>query len=597
MRSLTLIVAVAGAYALLRGWEGSPSMLLRSCLAVATLVAGLAFWGIRKDSSQPRMFSLRSATWLDYLSLGAAVIFIEACFVVLTSSLAAPTQEIMMSIRETVSDPNKAGGQGDGTDGNENDVQFDGQRSGDWKFNRQLERDLPPNSNHKPSAKPEVFVELENAVDATNLFNSRIHLRSFAFTRFDGVSWSAVKTPKNQLQAPITFSPSSKLGNKSGIRHRIYHTTNPTGQNLFTSLHGTRGTSLPELTQLTESIYLLPEASNPRDGYNYTATSHPVHFTDLISEPISVAAGQPEELDLPPELADQLKQTAESFIYQPTLATQLIALRNFLQDNYTYSLETTNASGANPLDNFLYLEKRGYCEHFATAAAMLCRTLGVPSRIAYGWSGGRHYKAQNMFVFRAKDAHAWTEIKLEGYGWIVFDTTPPDNEATPETHAAPEGEEVPDPRETIAKQQQAREEVKSSPMSLNVSPWALYIGLGILGICSTAFLVTRTFKRPATAPDGRPLSCPPPSYLVHFKQTCAMLGHPMPDGRTLRQHLAILGKNNASPAFSQDLLDYHYGVIYSDHDKNQSVEKNLNQVIRKWKKSASLATPTDEQTS
>ncbi|MCP5537982.1 MAG: transglutaminase domain-containing protein [Akkermansiaceae bacterium] len=592
MRSLTLIIAVAGAYALLRGWQGCPSILMRACLAVATLVAGLAFWGIRKDASQPRMLSLRKATWLDYLSLGAAVVFTEACFVVLTSTLAAPAQELVAGFREVIADPAKLGNgdDGDGPGGGDGDVQFDGERSGDWKFSKRMDRNLPPNSNHKPSNKPEVFLELENQEDATALFNSRIHLRSFAFSRFNGVSWSARRKSETLLKDPIVFPRPPGVADKQGIRYRIYHAVSRSGQNLFTSLHGTHSTDLAELTELAESIHLLPEVTAAEDGYTYTATSHSIHFTDLINEPIHAAPGSPDELDLPPEFADPIKKTAEAFIYQPTLSSQLVALRNFLQDNYTYSLETTNATGANPLENFLYLEKRGYCEHFATAAAMLCRTLGVPSRIAYGWSGGRLYKEQNMFVFRAKDAHAWTEIKLDGYGWVVFDTTPADNAATPEAHAAPDGEEAPDPAETIMEQQHALENEPRSPLSLDISPWALATGLVTAAICCAIFLVTRALHRPPTAPDGRPLRHSPPGYLVHFKQACVALGYPMPIGRTLRQQLDLLQHKHASPGFAQSLLDYHYGRLYADHAPDPATERQLDQAIRKWKNAAMAKT-------
>lgn len=577
MRSLTLIVAVAGAYALLRGWAGSPDLLLRACLAVATLVAGLAFWGIRRDASRPRMLSLRRATLLDYLALGTAVVFTEACFVVITSTLAAPTQKMVLSFEKHVADPDKSGNGANEGGAEEKRV------SGLWNFNHGLKADLSSNSNPKLSNKPEVFMELSRSEDAITLLNSRIHLRSLAFSRFTGTSWSAPQASPSQLTAPISFP---RHGRHTPIKHRLYHAANPTGKNLFVSLHGVTFTDLAQLTRVNESIHLLPKPISGADGYSYNATSSPLHFTDLIGESIHAASTQPGELDLPPELADQLRSTAENFIYQPDLAARLIGLRNYLQDNYAYSLKTSNPSGTSPLENFLYHEKRGYCEHFATAAAMFCRILGIPSRIAYGWSGGRLYKSQNMFVFRAKDAHAWTEIKLEGYGWVVFDTTPPDNDATPEAHAAPEGENAPDPRETMASQQQANPESAHNPLALGVNSHTLYTILVIIGVACAAFPVTRAFTRPITRPDGRPVYCPPPTYLVHFKQTCAALGHPMPTGRTLRQHIDVLCNNNAAPAFSSKLLAYHYGVTYSGKCKNPSVEKHLNHAIRQWKKSA-----------
>ena len=390
-----------GAYSLLRGWDGAPSILLRACFAVATLVAGLAFWGIRRDPDHARLVSLRRAGWLDYLSLGVAVVFAEACFVVLTSTLAAPSQRLADEMALVFDEAGVDVEDGDQT----GELEFGGTESGNWLFKPNLERHLPKRSNHKPGNKPELFIQLENAEDATRLFNSRVHVRSFAFSRFDGLSNGRRYRDHVQSFWLQSFSillkscPRLDLMFLRTIKHRIYHAANPTGQNVFSALHGAGQTDLAQLSQISDAIYLLPKLSNEIDGYQYEAVSSPVHFTDLINQSIAPADALADELGLPDFLAIKLHQTAELMRTDPNLARQLVALRSYLQDNYVYSLRTSNDRDANPLENFLYSEKRGYCEHFATAAAMLARALGVPSRIAYGWSGGRFYKSQKHVCF------------------------------------------------------------------------------------------------------------------------------------------------------------------------------------------------------
>lgn len=590
MRSFALITAVAGAYALLRGWPGGPAPLLRSCLAVAALAAGLAFWGGRRKSSppRPRMASLRRATPLDYLGLGAAVVFIEACFVVFTSSLAGPAGDVALALRE------RAGAAGPGQDGGARhgntpgSPDFDGQRSGPWIFKPNLERDLPKQSNHKPGNNPEVFVELENAADTKALLATRIHLRAFAFSRFNGSAWMAAPAPRTQLLAPIRFpAPAEPPPPRPAVRHRVYHGVNPTGQNVFTALQGARSTDVSELTRLAESVYLLPAARDAKSGYSYTAASTPVHLADLAGQAVSPADAAPEELALPDFLAERLRQTAAAIGTGQDTASRLAALRAYLRENYQYSLETANADDSNALENFLYREKRGYCEHFATAAALLCRAFGVPSRIAYGWSGGRLYPGQNMFVFRAKDAHAWTEIKIRGHGWVVFDTTPPDDDAVPETRTAPQGETAPDPAEALAAAQAGDDPANtdSTPDTrAGASRAAMATVLAALCLCTLGFLSARRWKRPAATPDGLPLPRPQPGYLLHFKQASAALGHPMPVGRTLRQQIAALDKARLTPRFAGQLLDYHYQLLYGDNVQNPSTEKQLNRSIRSWRK-------------
>jgi len=278
MRTIILIIAVAGAYLLMRGWPEGPGLLLRCCLAVGALVAGLAIWGYRgkKFSHHPRMASLRKATWLDYLSLGIAIVFAEACFVVFTSTLAGPAQNFAYMVHDGIAEINDDNGSLEENANFDDIPTFGGDRSGPWNFKKNLERDLPQQSNHKPSNKPEVFIELENEADTRLLLISRVYLSSFAFSQFNGISWSAPPSPRTKLQSPIRFS--QEANNQRTIRHRVYHAVNPTGQNLFTSLHGSVSADVNELTKLAESIHLLPGAEDINIGYSYIATSRPVQF-------------------------------------------------------------------------------------------------------------------------------------------------------------------------------------------------------------------------------------------------------------------------------------------------------------------------------
>ena len=588
MRTLVLIIATVGAYLLLRGWLDGPGLLLRCCLAVAAIVAGLAIWGTRRKGTghHARMISLRKATLLDYLSMGIGIVFLEACFVVFTSVSAGPAQDFAYTVQNYVGTMRTV----DGLDSEDVDIDLDkdptfgGEGSGPWIFKKNLERDLPQQSNHKPSNKPEVFVELENVEDVDKILDSRVYVSSFAFSQFDGTAWSAPQSARTIERAPIQFT--QLASDRPVIEHRIYHGVNPTGQNVFTSLHGAVSTDIDQLTKLAESVYFLPEAEEVNNGYAYTASSQPLLFDDLLEKNVSPARAATGELVLPSFLMERLRGTAVEFKNKPNTTSQLLGLRDHLQKNYQYSLQTINEDNANPLENFLYTEKQGYCEHFATAAALLCRTIGVPSRVAYGWSGGRFYPKQNMLVFRAKDAHAWTEIKLKGYGWVIFDTTPSDNEAAPETSSASVDEEAPDPQETLSLDSEELNLLENSPgMELHpeVNQTKLFVGLGLLCVCAVGFLIIRRFKRKETTPDGRPIIHAQPGYLLYFKQVCADLGQPMPLGRTLRQHIAILQHTDVAPEFSNNLLDYHYQVMYGEKPKNSAKEKQLNQSIKQWK--------------
>src|SRR5690606_9212094 len=74
-----------------------------------------------------------------------------------------------------------------------------------------------------------------------------------------------------------------------------------------------------------------------------------------------------------------------------------------------------------PVENFLRHTKEGHCELFATAAALLFRELGMPSRVVAGF---RVYPTGEVLTARNTDAHAWVEVWVKGKGWVPVDPSP-----------------------------------------------------------------------------------------------------------------------------------------------------------------------------
>jgi transglutaminase-like putative cysteine protease len=98
------------------------------------------------------------------------------------------------------------------------------------------------------------------------------------------------------------------------------------------------------------------------------------------------------------------------------------AVERYLEKNHAYSLETSLAPG-DPILSFLRDKKEGHCELFASAAAMLLRSLNVPSRYVTGYYAHEVKDGGNMVV-RDRDGHAWTECWIEDLGWVTVDATP-----------------------------------------------------------------------------------------------------------------------------------------------------------------------------
>jgi hypothetical protein len=116
-------------------------------------------------------------------------------------------------------------------------------------------------------------------------------------------------------------------------------------------------------------------------------------------------------------LARQMREeagSAETYINR--------VLRMFNTEDFYYTLEPPPLGG-NPVDRFLFDTKRGFCEHYASAFAVMMRAANIPSRIVLGYQGGELNTMGDYMIVRQADAHAWTEVWLPGRGWYRVDPT------------------------------------------------------------------------------------------------------------------------------------------------------------------------------
>ena len=97
-------------------------------------------------------------------------------------------------------------------------------------------------------------------------------------------------------------------------------------------------------------------------------------------------------------------------------------LQKFNTEEYFYTLEPPSL-GSNPVDQFLFETRQGFCEHYASAFALMMRAAGIPSRVVLGYQGGEINPMGQYMIVRQADAHAWTEVWLPDRGWYRVDPT------------------------------------------------------------------------------------------------------------------------------------------------------------------------------
>ncbi len=99
------------------------------------------------------------------------------------------------------------------------------------------------------------------------------------------------------------------------------------------------------------------------------------------------------------------------------------ALAMFRNQPFFYTLAPTAAGRAGSIDAFLFETREGFCEHYAGAFTFLMRAAGLPARIVTGYLGGERSTVGDYWLVRDADAHAWTEVWIDGAGWIRVDPT------------------------------------------------------------------------------------------------------------------------------------------------------------------------------
>lgn len=130
-------------------------------------------------------------------------------------------------------------------------------------------------------------------------------------------------------------------------------------------------------------------------------------------------------LTLPPELPPRVVELAREITGEATTPLAKVEAVERYLGTFEYTLREESDDQAEPLDYFLFERKKGHCEYFSTAMAVLLRAAGVPTRNVNGFLGGEWNEYGGYLAVRSGDAHSWVEVWFDGVGWVTRDPTPP----------------------------------------------------------------------------------------------------------------------------------------------------------------------------
>ena len=237
-----------------------------------------------------------------------------------------------------------------------------------------------------------------------------LYWRGLVLHQFNGRTWSG--------REPMFNHRALRDIQESGAPVNYQVTMEPTRQRWIIALDMPVEWSLGQVFMSSQQQLLRIQPVDQR--ITYDAVSH----TDYRSNPELTTFGRDLYTRLPDDgnprtmqLAQDMRDTAgddETFIAD--------VMRMFNRQEFFYTLEPPPL-GRNPVDRFLFNTRRGFCEHYASAFAVLMRSVGIPTRIVLGYQGGEHNPMGNYLIVRQSDAHAWAEVWLPERGWHRVDPT------------------------------------------------------------------------------------------------------------------------------------------------------------------------------
>lgn len=175
--------------------------------------------------------------------------------------------------------------------------------------------------------------------------------------------------------------------------------------------------------QIPFGSYLTPEYQLMSDEpvnqlFRYSVSSYPSYRLEAHNPP------KARYVSLPTRSAPKAQLLVRQWQQQIHRPEKMVAKAlDFFRTQPFYYSRNPPLLPDNPVDEFLFKTRRGYCEHFAASFTVLMRLAGIPARVVTGYYGGEVNPISDYVIVRQSRAHAWSEVWLEGKGWTRVDPT------------------------------------------------------------------------------------------------------------------------------------------------------------------------------
>lgn len=248
-----------------------------------------------------------------------------------------------------------------------------------------------------------------------------MYWRGPVFTAFNGQLWSEPSNLSSRPQFNITGTPPAK-SQQNPLPHHYQITLEP--HNKYWLFAMGFYNAAPENSTYS-NIDELKTANRINSVYNYEVTSQSRSYY------MGARVIKPESerfLNLPELFAKKTRALVNDISrsldpklpYDEQMRDRVL---QYFTDNDFYYTRTPPTLSFDPIDQFMFDTRKGYCEHYASAFAFMMRAAGIPARIVTGYHGAEYNPRERYYIVRQGNAHAWTEIWLKNQGWVRVDPT------------------------------------------------------------------------------------------------------------------------------------------------------------------------------
>ncbi|HVK19855.1 MAG TPA: DUF3488 and transglutaminase-like domain-containing protein [Actinokineospora sp.] len=260
-----------------------------------------------------------------------------------------------------------------------------------------------------------------------NLGNEARYMRALTLPRYDrNGGWIAVDALPDDFPADAEL-PTAPGDDGGGTITRIEIEPINSPKDLWAPVYGTprRLRDIPKGMYYDQSGGMV-YSRTPRQLGKYTEDAD---MSQPARDDLRLAGSDFSEIDqvyltndgIAPEVVALAKQITAG---KSTMFDKALALQDYFDQSngFQYKTETAATSDEDALKNFLFQSKIGYCEQYASAMGILARAVGIPSRVAIGYTAG--FQSGDYRSITTQDAHAWVEVFFPSHGWVTFDPTP-----------------------------------------------------------------------------------------------------------------------------------------------------------------------------